>query len=89
MEGREVASEEGTSSPYVPPQNQEVTSYLHLQNSRRKASLTSRRGGVSKSATNGKSDFTGNAVITSTNLQHYSYSELAHCNAQTPLGSFE
>ena len=49
MEGREVASEEGTSSPYVPPQNQEVTSYLHLQNSRRKASLTSRRGGVSKS----------------------------------------
>ena len=45
-----MASKEGTSSPYVPPQNQEVTSYLHLQNSRRKASLTSRRGGVSKSA---------------------------------------
>ena len=50
MEGRGKASVEGTSSPYVPPQNQEVTSYLHLQNSRRKASLTSRRGGVSKSA---------------------------------------
>ena len=55
MEGREKASEVGTSSPYVPPQNQEVTSYLHLQNLRRKASLTSRRGGVSKSGNNSKS----------------------------------
>ena len=51
LERREKASEEGNSSPYIPPEIQEGSSSLHLQNSRRKASLPSRRGGVSKSAT--------------------------------------
>ena len=50
LERREKASEEGNSSPYVPPEIQEGSSSLHLQNSRRKASLPSRRGGVSKSS---------------------------------------
>ena len=49
MERREEASEEGNASPYIPPEIQEGSSSLHLQNSRRKASLPSRRGGVSKS----------------------------------------
>ena len=49
LERREKASEEGNSSPYVPPEIQEGSSSLHLQNSRRKASLPSRRGGVYKS----------------------------------------
>ena len=51
LERREKASEEGNSSPYVPPEIQEGSSSLHLQNSRRKASLPSRRGGVYKSGT--------------------------------------
>ena len=42
LERREKATEEGNSSPYVPPEIQEGSSSLHLQNSRRKASLLSR-----------------------------------------------
>ena len=51
LERREKASEEGNSSPCIPPEIQEGSSSLHLQNSRRKASLPSRRGGVYKSGT--------------------------------------
>ena len=49
MEWSETVSEEGSSSPYGPPKNLELSSSLLLQNSRSRASLPSRRGGVYKS----------------------------------------
>ena len=49
MEWSEMVLEEGSSSPYGPPKNQERSSSLPLPNPRSKASLHSRRGGVSKS----------------------------------------